>query len=231
MGIYQNVSKDIDIERRFDRAKLASDRVKGSFTQNIAIYDDSLHERQIYAEQLIEDFPNAIAEGQFQVYYQPKFDIRPDTPILTSAEALVRWIHPDLGMISPGVFIPLFEDNGLIQKLDLYVWKETARQINKWRQKFDYSIPISVNVSRVDMYDPDLPETLQSILDENDITADYLLLEITESAYTQDSEQIIEMVTRKRLPAKVEGIINAAGFAILMTFMLVVMVKDIFAFI
>lgn len=198
MGIYQNVSKDIDIERRFDRAKLASDRVKGSFTQNIAIYDDSLHERRIYAEQLIEDFPNAIAEGQFQVYYQPKFDIRPDTPMLTSAEALVRWIHPELGMINPGVFIPLFEDNGLIQKLDLYVWKETARQINEWKQKYHYTIPVSVNVSRVDMYDPHLPEELQSILEEYDITADSLLLEITESAYTQDSEQIIEMVTTLR---------------------------------
>lgn len=205
MGVYQNVNKDIDIERRFDRAKLASDRVRGSFTQNIAIYDDSLHEKQIYAEQLIEDFPIAIAEGQFQVYYQPKFDIRPDTPVLASAEALVRWIHPELGMISPGVFIPLFEDNGLIQRLDLYVWKETARQINEWKEKFNYTVPISVNVSRVDMYDPHLAETLQGILDEYNITGEYLLLEITESAYTQDNEQIVETVTKlQKMGFKIE---------------------------
>ncbi|MBE6045848.1 MAG: EAL domain-containing protein [Clostridiales bacterium] len=198
MGVYQNVDKDIDIERRFDRAKLAADRVRGSFTQNIAIYDNTLHERRIYAEQLIEDFPTAITKGQFQVYYQPKFDIRQDTPMLTSAEALVRWIHPQLGMISPGVFIPLFEENGLIQKLDQYVWRETARQIKEWKEKFDYAIPISVNVSRVDMYDPKLTEILQSILDEHGIAEESLLLEITESAYTQDSKQIIETVSKLR---------------------------------
>ncbi len=198
MGVYQNVDKEIDIERRFDRAKMASDRVRGSFTQNIGLYDDNLHKRQLYAEQLIEDFPTAIAEGQFQVYYQPKFDVWPSTPVLTSAEALVRWIHPQLGMISPGVFIPLFEENGLIQRLDLHVWNETARQIREWKEKFNYSIPISVNVSRVDMYDPHLAETLQSVVDENGISVDSLHLEITESAYTQDSEQIIETVMRLR---------------------------------
>ena len=198
IGVYQNVDKDIDIERRFDWAKLASDRVRGSFTQSVGIYDDNLRKRQVYAEQLIEDFPTAIAGGQFQVYYQPKFDVRPSTPVLSSAEALVRWIHPELGMISPGVFIPLFEDNGLIQKLDLYVWNETARQISEWKEKHDYAIPISVNVSRVDMYDPHLAETLQSVVERHGITTDSLLLEITESAYTQDSEQIIETVLHLR---------------------------------
>lgn len=198
MGVYQNADKTIDIERRFDRAKIASDRVRGSFTQTIGIYDDNLHEKQLYAEQLIEDFPVAIADNQFQVYYQPKFDIRPDTPILTSAEALVRWIHPTLGMVSPGHFIPLFENNGLIQKLDVYVWRETARQVREWKDRLNYSIPISVNVSRVDLYDPQLTETLQSVLDEYDISPDDLLLEITESAYTQENDQIIEMVEKLR---------------------------------
>ena len=198
MGVYQYVNKEIDIERRFDWAKLASDRVRGSFTQAVGIYDDNLRKRQVYAEQLIEDFPTAIAEGQFQVYYQPKFDVRPNTPVLSSAEALVRWVHPELGMISPGVFIPLFEDNGLIQKLDLYVWNETARQISEWKEKFGYAIPISVNVSRVDMYDPRLAGVLQTVVEEHGISVESILLEITESAYTQDSEQIIETVMNLR---------------------------------
>ena len=198
MGVYQNVDKSIDIERRFDRAKMASDTVRGSFTQNIGMYDDNLHERQLYAEQLIEDFSAAIAEEQFQVYYQPKFDIRPDTPVLTSAEALVRWIHPTLGMISPGVFIPLFEENGLIQKLDVYVWRETARQIREWKDTLGYTVPVSVNVSRVDIYDPHLVETLKSILDEHGIDAGDIFLEVTESAYTQDNEQIVETVEKLR---------------------------------
>ncbi len=198
MGVYSNADKSIDIERRFDRAKMAADTVKGSFAKTIGFYDNSLHEKQLYAEQLIEDFPAAIAENQFKVFYQPKFDVRPDTPVLTSAEALVRWFHPRLGMISPGVFIPLFEENGLIRQLDMYVWKETARQIREWKDRLEYSIPVSVNVSRVDMYDPNLKDTLQDILKENDLSGRDLLLEVTESAYTQDSNQIIETVENLR---------------------------------
>ncbi len=198
MGVYANTDKTLDMERRFDRAKMAADTVSGSFTKQIGLYDDSLHERQLFAEQLIEDFPAAIAEKQFKVFYQPKFNVKPDTPVLSSAEALVRWFHPTLGMISPGVFIPLFEENGLIQKLDTYVWEETARQIREWKDTMEYSIPVSVNVSRIDMYDPKLTDTLSRILEEHGLTGRDMLLEVTESAYTQDSAQIIETVSKLR---------------------------------
>jgi len=198
MGVYSDVDKSIDIERRFDRAKMASDTVKGNFSNNIGIYDDSLHQQELYEEQLIEDFPAAIAEKQFKVYYQPKFDVRPDTPILSSAEALVRWFHPDLGMISPGVFIPLFENNGLIERLDSYVWRETAEQIRDWKERLGYSVPVSVNVSRIDMYDPALPDVLMSILKEHGLSGEDFLLEVTESAYTQDQKQIVETVEKLR---------------------------------
>ena len=198
MGVYPNTDRSVEVEQRFDRAKMAADTVKGTYTRVIGYYDETLHKQQLYAEQLIEDFPTAIAENQFKVYYQPKFDIRPDTPILASAEALVRWFHPTLGMISPGVFIPLFEENGLIQKMDGAVWKETARQIREWKDQLGYSVPISVNVSRIDLFDPDLPETLQEILDSYGLSGQDFLLEVTESAYTQDSEQIIKVVQKLR---------------------------------
>ncbi len=198
MGVYSHVDRTIDMERRFDRAKMAADTVRGSFTRNVGIYDNKLHERQLYAEQLIEDFPAAIEENQFKVFYQPKFDVRPDTPMLASAEALVRWMHPKLGIISPGIFIPLFEENGLIQKLDLYVWRETARQIREWKERLQYHVPVSVNVSRIDMYDPHLPAMLQGILSEFGISGKDMLLEVTESAYTEDSEQIIATVEKLR---------------------------------
>ena len=198
MGIYECADKSIDIERRFDRAKMAADSAKGSFTKTVGIYDDRLHERQLYAEQLIEAFPVAIREKQFKVYYQPKFDVRPEVPVLTSAEALVRWIHPDLGMISPGDFIPLFEENGLIQQLDYYVWEEAARQISEWKERMHYAVPVSVNVSRVDMYDPDIVDTLKNLTEMHGLSGSDILLEITESAYTQDSAQIIETAQRLR---------------------------------
>ena len=205
MGVYYNVDKSLDVERRFDRAKQASDTVRNSFQQSIGYYDDTLHEKELFAEQLVEEFHTAIQEQQFCVHYQPKFDVRPEIPILASAEALVRWQHPTLGMISPGLFIPLFEENGLIKELDQYVWRKAAAQIRDWKDRFNFSVPVSVNVSRIDMYDPELIPTFVGILNEFQISARELLLEITESAYTKDSEQIIETVNRLRaLGFKVE---------------------------
>lgn len=198
MGVYSNVEKELDIERRFDRAKLAADSVKGSVTKVIGRYDRSMHEAELLSEQLIEDFPTAIRENQFLVYYQPKFNVRPNVPVLCSAEALVRWKHPKLGLVNPGVFIPLFENNGLIQTLDQYVWTEAAAQVRRWRDRFHITLPVSVNVSRVDLYDSTLVEKLQSIVSDNGLTPADLLLEITESAYTEDAEQIIKMVDNLR---------------------------------
>ena len=198
MGVYANVEKDIDMERRFDRAKMAADTVRNSFTKAIGIYDNALHESEIFAEQLLDDFPEAVAKKQFLVYYQPKFDIRPAEPILSSAEALVRWKHPQLGMVSPGVFVPLFESNGLIQQLDSYVWRETAAQMRAWKDKLGFVVPISVNVSRIDMLDPELVSNMKSLVEEFGLTPEELLLEITESAYAQDSGRIIDMVSDLR---------------------------------
>ena len=198
IGVYSNADKSLDMERRFDRAKMAADTVRNSFSKTIAFYDENLHQAEIYDEQLLEDFQEAINQKQFVVYYQPKFDIRPEIPVLHSAEALVRWNHPVLGMISPGIFIPLFEQNGLIKELDNYVWEEAARQIRDWKNRFGITVPVSVNVSRIDMYDPELIQTFADLMKKYDISSREYLLEITESAYTQDAEQIISTVNRMR---------------------------------
>jgi len=198
MGVYSNVDKSLDIERRFDRAKMAADTVRASFTKVLAIYDDTLHESEVFAAQLLEDFERAIREKQFIIYYQPKYDIRPAEPVLDSAEALVRWKHPNLGMISPGVFIPLFESNGLIQRLDSYVWREAAAQLKDWKARLGVAVPVSVNVSRVDMFDPDIVRNMIALVEEFGLSPQELLLEITESAYTQDQDQIVNTVNRLR---------------------------------
>ena len=198
MGVYANVDKALSIDRRFDYAKQASDKVRNSFSMAVGVYDDVLRQKELFTEMLLDEFRKAIEEKQFVIYYQPKFDVRPDIPVLAGAEALVRWIHPEKGMISPGVFIPLLEENGLIEELDHYVWRETARQIRIWKERFGFVVPVSVNVSRIDMYNPELIDILAGILEENDLTPHELLLEITESAYTQDSRQIIDTVKRLR---------------------------------
>ena len=205
MGVYSDVDKTLDIERRFDRAKMAADSVRENLANPIGFYDNSMRESEVLAEQLIDDFPSAIKEKQFVVFYQPKFDVRRDEPVLSSAEALVRWKHPKLGMVSPGIFIPLFEKNGLIQMLDNYVWAEAASQVRDWKERLNIAIPVSVNVSRIDLYDPDLIDKLLDIVKTNGLKTEEFLLEITESAYTENSEKIIEKVEQlHRIGFKIE---------------------------
>ena len=125
--------------------------------------------------------------------------------MLCSAEALVRWVHPELGFVRPDLFIPLFEENGLVTKLDRYVWKESARQIAAWKKELGVTIPISVNVSRVDIAAPDMTDFITKIVKENGLSPSEYHLEITESAYTSDSKHIIEVVENLRsLGHKVE---------------------------
>ena len=198
MGVYASVDKTLQIERRFDYAKIASNTVKSGYRKSIGIYDTQMHETELYRERLLEDFKPSLENDRFKVYFQPKFDIRPEKPVLASAEALVRWDHRDLGLISPGVFIPLLEENGLILELDRFVWRKTAEKIRDWKDRFGYSVPVSVNVSRIDMLTPDLKNIFKGIIDEYDLSPDDLMLEITESAYTGDSEQVISTAKELR---------------------------------
>ncbi len=198
VGVYPDADKSIDVEKRFFRAKLASENNKGGFGDTYGLYDKQMHEKALFEEKLVDEIDRAISEKQFTVFYQPKYNIQADKPYLASAEALVRWIHPEYGMISPGVFIPLFERCGLIQKVDRYVWNEAARQISEWKEKFGVTVPVSVNVSRIDMFDPDLTQILLDIVRDHSISQKDLLLEITESAYTDDSDQIIGVVHKFR---------------------------------
>ena len=198
MGVYAKVDRSLPIERRFDRAKMASDMIRNSYTKSIEIYDHKLHEKEVYEQQLMEGFHQGLMERQFKVYYQPKFNVQGETPVLSSGEGLVRWEHPQFGFISPGDFIPLFESNGLIEELDIYVWNTVAAQIREWKDEFGFSVPVSVNVSRADMYDPHLADNFRRILDKHKLEPEDLLLEVTESAYTQDSDQIIATVNYLR---------------------------------
>lgn len=198
VGVYSLCDKKLDIHARFDRAKIAADKIRNNYSVFISNFDEALIDAELYAEQLVEEFPKALAEKQFQVYFQPKYDIRGDRPVLSSAEALVRWSHPTLGMISPGKFIPLFEEDGLIAQLDEFVWRRTAETIAGWKKRLGISVPVSVNLSRAEMYDPGLIDTMEKITGDNGITSKDLYLEITESAYVSDSDQIVDRVKTLR---------------------------------
>ncbi len=198
LGVNSEAEDEASVQAMFEHARIACNLVRGDLMNQIGYYDKKLHDKQIYNEKLVADFDSSIKNGDFKVYYQPKYSVLHGEPMLSSAEALVRWIHPELGMISPGEFIPLFEDNGLVQKLDQFVWKTAASQVKEWKAKYDLTIPISVNVSRIDIYNPDIVDLMVGVVESNSLKPNELFLEITESAYADDAARLIEVVNELR---------------------------------
>lgn len=187
-GIYEITDCSITVEQMCDRALLAADSIKGQYNKYFAVYDDELRSKLLKEKAITDVMESALAEGQFEVYLQPKYSLKDNC--MVGAEALVRWIHPTWGFMSPGEFIPLFEKNGFIPKLDQYVWECVCSYLRDWKEN-GYPLPVvSVNVSRADIYRSDLVDTLLKITQKYGINPAYLHLEITESAYAENPSQI-----------------------------------------
>ena len=195
IGIYPDLKRVATIRQRFDRAIQACNSAsKNKHSATYAIYDDNMHRKELYEAMLLDSINDALNENQFKLVFQPKYDIQCDKPTMSSAEVLIRWDHPEFGEVKPDFFIPLFEQNGLIRQLDRYVWHEAAKQMHKWRQTYGVNIPFSVNVSRIDIFDNDLIDYLKRTVEEYHIDSKDLHLEITETAYTENVEQIVKVV-------------------------------------
>ncbi len=199
IGVYPDIYRSSTLQQRFDRALVASNSLSRNATGTaVAIYDNEMHEKEIYEERLLSDIEEALQQNQFSVVFQPKYDVSGKEPKLYSAEALVRWKHPKFGVVPPDFFVPLFEENGLINELDRFVWQEAARQIRRWKDMYGVVVPVSINVSRVDVFDPELLNYLTRIITENGLENSNLLLEITETAYTDSVSSVVEMVNELR---------------------------------
>lgn len=181
-----------------DRAQAACNMVRGNYQNPLMIYNEEMQAQELMNRRLLNDLKSAVSEHQLQVYYQPKYDIQCDPPRLSSAEALIRWKHPELGMVSPGQFVPLFEGNGLISRVDHYVWEEAARQVREWKDRYGFVFPVSVNLSRADVFDPALVDRLIRLIEENHLDYKDIKLEVTESAYTDKASTVLETVHRLR---------------------------------
>ncbi|MEG1448384.1 MAG: EAL domain-containing protein [Oscillospiraceae bacterium] len=192
-GVYQIIDEDIPVRAMCDRAKLASHTIKGIYDQYYIYYDDKLRNTLLDEQEITGLMQEALNQGQFTVYFQPKCCLESEKII--GAEALVRWHHPQKGFLSPADFIPLFEKNGFITTLDLYVLEKTCQELRKWIDAGYNVVPISVNISRVDIYNPQLPEIISDIVNKYNLDTKYLHIEITESAYTENAKQLIDMVT------------------------------------
>ena len=195
-GIYAVVSHGVSVEQMCDRALLAARSIKGQYGKYFAMYDDTLRDKLLREQAITDGMEAALMQGQFEVYLQPKYRIRDDR--LAGAEALVRWDHPEWGLQSPAVFIPLFEKNGFITRLDQFVWEKTCAVLQEWEKKGYPAVPVSVNVSRADIYNADIAEILMKTVTQYGLSPSRLHLEITESAYTENPEQIINTVTHLR---------------------------------
>lgn len=187
-----------NLEMVFERARMASTTIEENASETIAYYNSEMREKQLFEEKLIHDIANGIINDEIKVIYQPKYDITGEKPVLKGAEALVRWEHPEYGTIYPDSFISLFEENGMIQVLDTHVWRLAAQQVKEWKDRFGRTIPISVNVSRIDIQYEGLVSSLCSIAEEAGIDYGDLHLEITESAYSDDTEKLIHIVEELR---------------------------------
>lgn len=196
LGVYEITDRSISVEQMCDRALLAVDSIKGLYNQYFAVYDDTLREKLLYEKEITDSMEKALEQEQFVVYFQPKYSLHDNC--LVGAEALVRWEHPQKGFMPPDRFIPLFEKNGFIHDLDRYVWEKACQKLQEWRTNDYPMIPVSVNVSRADIYQPHFVENMCELVKKYGIEPSDLHLEITESAYTECPDQIISTVEALR---------------------------------
>lgn len=195
-GIYPIEDRALKVEQMCDRAFLAVRSIKGQYGKHFAVYDDKLRKKLLMEQAITDSMEDALEQGQFEVYLQPKYRIEDNT--LSGAEALIRWKHPEFGMQAPGQFIPLFEKNGFITKLDQFVWDRACAMLQEWDRKGHRLSSVSVNVSRADIYNEELTEILTTLVKKYGLKPSRLHLEITESAYTENPDQIIDTVSGLR---------------------------------
>lgn len=157
-------------------------------------FDDSMKEEQVWERRIEDDMEKALENHEFQVYLQPKYSTKQE--VLSAAEALVRWIHPVLGFISPGKFIPIFEKNGFILQLDDYMLTEVARLQAGWLEQGKKLVPISVNVSRAHFAEENLAEHICFVVDKFNVPHEFIELELTESAFFDDKAMLLTTVRK-----------------------------------
>lgn len=195
-GVYVVTDRSLPISFMCDRAALAAKTVKGHYMKSYAFYDDKMRLSIENEQNIINEMSDALENHEFVPYYQPKYDVQTNKPV--GAEALARWIHPTKGFISPGVFIPIFEKNGFISKLDLYIWECVCKQLKEWKDKGVPLFPVSVNVSRVNLYNPNLSKIIIELTRKYGIEPKYFNIEITESVYTDDNIMIDDITSQLR---------------------------------
>ena len=193
-GVYPvDASTKLKARELYDLAAIALETIKGDYTENITVYDPAMIQKEQDEYKRLLNIRSGIKNGEFTIYLQPKVDMM--TGKIIGAEALARWIH-DGAVLSPRVFVPVMEKNGLISALDRIVWDKAARFIRKQIDKDVNPIPISVNVSEADIYTMDVPEFFSEIIRAYDIPAGLLEAELSESTFVKAPDKAADTVSR-----------------------------------
>ena len=192
LGVYYIKDVNETIRQMVDKVSLVIMKSKGNMSNYILYYDENSYRNDIFKQQLIGEFETALNENQFCMYLQPQTD--KDGNML-GAEALIRWNHPNMGLIMPGAFIECFEDAGLIYRLDNYIWEEAAKQLKIWKDS-GYNCYISVNISAKDFYHIDVYQTFKNLVSKYGIDTDKLHIEITETALSEDKQAAHKTIER-----------------------------------
>ena len=174
-------------------SRRSSETIKNEYKSNIAYYTERLFESSIEERRIIGEFERAISNNEFEMYLQPQVD---SSGNLYGAEALVRWQHPERGLLSPAIFIDVLEKTGFIYRLDRYMWDKAAKKLSEWKKEGKDQYHISVNISTKDFYLVDVYETFVGLVDKYDIDPVNLKIEITETALMSDFDKNMGIIRR-----------------------------------
>lgn len=195
-GVYRIENKKMDALDMYDCAVEALTQVLGHYEKRLCYYEKSMMSAMKKEIDIVVAAREALKNGEFTIYLQPQVRINPVK--IVGAEALVRWISPEKGMISPAEFIPALEKNGFIGEIDQYVWELVCKTIRSWTDKGIEPIPVSVNVSRIDILSFDMVGYLNGLVEKYQVDKKYLKIEITESAYVDNAGKIFETIKKLR---------------------------------
>ena len=196
-GVYMidpKIKKNADIDLLYNNASTARMTLEDSDDTGIAFFDNKLVEDTKWIDRVTERQREAVEKEEFKVYYQPKYD--PRTNELMGAEALIRWISDDMGFVSPGKFIPIFEKSGFITEIDHYMVTHVARDQKKWLDAGMKCVPISVNISRAHFAETNLAEQIKDMVDKEGAPHDLIEIELTESAFFDDKKVMLATIRK-----------------------------------
>lgn len=193
-GVYIIKNKDLSMDQIYSNATLAAKKSKENVLLNFTYYTSELEDEIIREQNIANEMNVALEQNQFLIYLQPKYNLKLEK--IEGAEALVRWNHPEKGMQSPMEFIPVFERNGFIIKLDFFVWEEVCKLLRKWLDEGRKVFPISVNISRVNIYNPQFVSLLTGLVEKYKLSPQLLELEITETTYMDNPDAMMEAINR-----------------------------------